>query len=85
MEEILKLILDYGLTGAALIVLAYVVLQQMKILQEQGKIMQAFQETLTENTEATRELTAVVSELKKNEDRLLNSTEFCRRHNSIKT
>lgn len=39
MDDILKILLDYGLTGGSLAVLSYVVLQQMKLLSKMEERM----------------------------------------------
>lgn len=72
--DIIKVILDYGLTGGALIVLAYVILQQMKM-------MQTFQKAIIENTAATNKNTDVIMRMRERESEMINAVQYCKQAN----
>jgi hypothetical protein len=56
MEEIIIKILDYGLTGGALIVLGYVLIQQMKVLSK-------LEATVASNTEISRSILRTIEKV----------------------
>ncbi len=85
MEEIIKTIADYGLTGGALLILGYVLVQQMKVLSK-------LEATVASNTEVSRSILRIIEKVassiedsKRVDEKVLRAMDDCKEYHKKKS
>jgi len=74
MEEILKIILDYGLTGGCLVTMSWVIVQQMTLLNK-------IEERMSRQEEIQRQTLEEIRDVKDMRAEMLTAVEYCKSKN----
>jgi hypothetical protein len=81
MEEILKIILDYGLTGGALVVLCFVIIQQQKQAVKQTEILSRMEERMARSEELQRQIIDDIKTFRSVSEHMVSAVEYCKSKN----
>jgi hypothetical protein len=83
MEDVLKIILDYGLAGAALIVLSYVNVQQMKLMYKMEERQARVEEIGRANSDKLDNVVDKVDKSFRLNESAIDSINSCRLKNQL--